>query len=164
MKQTYNLVIGPGAWNTQPENMPDKKGIYFVYRCKTKVDDNGKVVLDKNRKPVQCLDKLLYIGESGDVRRRMKDHNRDDDVRTKDVPAEEALYYAFAPFDGTDDERIRLESAIIFYHREVLPKGVGNKKNTKTFPYDETTVVISGKYTFGLSTSFVQPRVDRPEE
>lgn len=164
MKRTFNLVIGPGAWNTCPDEMPEEKGIYFVYRCKAKVGDDGKIILDKNGKPKKYLDKLLYVGESGDVRRRMKDHNRDDDVRTNDIPAEEALYYTFAPFKGTDDERIRVESAIIYNHRGVLPKGVGNKKNTKTFPYDETTVVISGKYTLGLSTSFVQPRVDKPEE
>ena len=156
MKKTYNLVIGPGAWNTGPEKMPDQKGIYFVYRCKTKLDENGK--------PVKYLDKLLYIGESGDARSRMKDHNSDDDVRTRDIPVAEALYYTFAPFEGTDEERIRLESAIIYYHRKTLPKGVGNKKNTKTFPYDETKVVISGEYTWGLSRSFVQPRVDKPEE
>ena len=62
------------------------------------------------------------------------------------------------------EERIRLESAIIYHHRKTLPKGIGNTKNTKTFPYDETTVMISGEYTFGLSKSFVQPRVDTPAE
>ena len=155
MKKRYEISVGAGAWNTSPDTMPSEKGIYFVYRCEKRRDPEGKVGT--------YLSKLLYIGESKDARSRMKDHNRDDDVRTSDIPAKEALYYTFAPFDGTDEERIRLESAIIYHHRKTLPKGIGNTKNTKTFPYDETTVMISGEYTFGLSKSFVQPRVDTPE-
>ncbi len=164
MKQTFTISIGPGAWNTSPEEMPEKKGIYFVYRCKTSVDDNGKIILDRNGKPKKRLDKLLYIGESGDVRKRMKDHNRDDDVRTNDIPKTESLYYTFAEYDGSDENRRRIESALIYEHRKILPDGVGNSKNTKTFDYDETTIKITGNYAYRLTKEFTQERVKNPEE
>lgn len=164
MKQVFTISIGAGAWNTEPEKMPAKKGIYFVYRCKTKVDEKGRLILNADGTPIKFLDKLLYIGESADARRRMKDHNRDDDVRTSDIPKSESLYYTFAEYDGSDENRRRIESALIYKHRKILPEGVGNTKNTKTFDYDETTIKITGEYTYRLITEFTQGRVKEPEE
>lgn len=164
MRQTFTISIGSGAWNTNPEKMPAKKGIYFVYRCKTKVGEDGKLVLDENGNPIKFLDRLLYIGESGDVRKRMKEHNRDDDVRTNDIPKNESLYYTFAEYDGSDENRRRIESALIYKHRKILPDGVGNTKNTKTFDYDETAITITGDYTYRLIKEFTQERVKTPEE
>lgn len=164
MKQVFTISIGAGAWNTEPETMPAKKGIYFVYRCKVKKDENGKLILNPNGTPRKFLDKLLYIGESADARRRMRDHNSDDDVRTRDIPKDEPLYYTFAEYDGSDDNRRRIESALIYKHRGILPEGVGNTKNTKTFDYDETSIKIAGDYTWSLITEFTQERVKEPEE
>ena len=164
MKQSFTIFNGVGAWNTEPEKMPAKKGIYFVYRCKTKLDENGKLILNSDGTPTKFLDKLLYIGESVDACRRMKDHNRDDDVRTRDIPKDEALYYTFAEYDGPDENRRRIESALIYRHRKILPDDVGNTKNTKTFDYDETSINITGDYTHCLITAFTQERVKTPEE
>lgn len=164
MKQTFAIVIGAGAWDSNPDEMPAEKGIYFVYRCKTMTDKNGKLILDDKDRPKKFLDKLLYIGESGDARERMKDHNRDDDVRTSDIPKNESLYYTFAEYNGSDDNRRRIEAALIYKHRKVLPDGVGNTKNTKTFDYDETTIKISGEYTDCLTKEFTQERVKMPEK
>ena len=51
MEQNFSLSIGKGAWDSQPNDMPEAKGIYFVYRCKKENEKN-------------YLDKLLYIGET----------------------------------------------------------------------------------------------------
>ena len=93
----------------------------------------------------------------------MKDHVRDDDVKTSDILKTESLYYTFAPYNGSEENRVRIEAALIYYHRDVLPKGVGNTKNTKSFDYDKTSIEITGQYKEGLCTKFTQCRV-RPSE
>lgn len=151
MEKTFNLTTRTGAWDSNPQFMPRIAGIYFVYRCSWSTDPVTQ--LKKS-----YLSKLLYIGESNDMHRRLLEHNEANDIRTSDIPKSEALYYTCAPYEGTEGDRKRIEAALIFRHKDILPKGVGNSANTKSFDYDPTTIVIGGEYTYSLDLNFTQKR------
>lgn len=133
-EQTYELEFR-GYWREPAKgSIPDKSGIYCVYSC----------VHNATKKTVS-LKKLIYIGESGDVKSRISNHEKLSDWK-KYLKQGEVLCFSFAPVSSAS--RVRCESAMIFEHEPPV-----NTEYTQAFPHDKTTMTLSGETTL-LSTSF----------
>jgi len=91
------------------------------------------------------IQKLVYIGESDNVRSRIADHEKQEDWEAH-LKSGEQLRYSFGPVAGAS--RDRCEAALIFKH-----KPPENTEYVNTFPFDQTTMNLSEK-TALLYTSF----------
>lgn len=132
--QFYSLEFD-GYWREPNKgSIPAESGIYCVFSCVHNVPD--KTV---------ALKKLIYIGESDDVNARVAYHDRLSDWR-KHIKQGEALCYSFCPVPSTN--RIRCEAAMIFKHKPPV-----NTEYTQAFPFDQTTLSLTGKTTL-LYTSY----------
>ena len=137
-EQSYNLEFD-GYWREPAKGgIPDKSGIYCVYSC----------IYDEAEKTV-ALKKLIYIGESGDVKTRIANHEKLSDWK-KHVKQGEVLCFSFSAAPSAS--RVRCEAAMIFKHEPPV-----NTEYSEAFPYDKTTISISGK-TALLKTSFTIQR------
>lgn len=137
-EQTYSLEFD-GYWREPAMgSIPDKSGIYCVFSC----------VHNQAEKTVS-LKKLIYIGESGDVKSRLANHEKLNDWK-KHVKQGEVLCFSFAPAPSAS--RVRCEAAMIFKHEPPV-----NTEYTEAFPHDKTTISITGKTTL-LKTNFTIQR------
>jgi excinuclease UvrABC nuclease subunit len=124
-----------GYWREPAKGgTPSASGIYCVYSC----------VHNKEEKTVS-IKKLIYIGESGDVKDRLSGHEKLDDWK-KHVKTGEVLCYSVAEVAATN--RVRCEAAMINKHKPPV-----NTEYVNSFPFDQTTMKLSGK-TKKLHTEF----------
>jgi hypothetical protein len=123
----YWLEAGKG-------NLPNASGVYCVYAC----------TYDKSKDTVSLV-RLLYIGESEDVRGRVDSHPRWADWK-KRLTTGQQICLSAATVSSTDRERA--EAALIF--KQTPPC---NSALTNVFPHDTTTIQASGT-TALLTTSF----------
>lgn len=125
-----------GYWREcNKSGIPAKSGIYCVYSCTY-----------NSTQDTVSLKKLLYIGESTNVKNRVATHNRLDDWK-KQLSPNETLCYSFASV--SDNDRTRAEAALIFKHKPPM-----NEEYINTFPYEDTHMSLSGKTKF-LTTDFI---------
>ena len=130
-----------GYWRDENKNsLPAKAGVYCVYECTHNVD---KKTVD--------IHKLIYIGESDDVKGRVAEHEKYEDW-LKHVQEGNELCFSFGGVGATDRERA--EAAMIFKHSP--PE---NDEYVDSFPFDKTTMSLSGK-TALLSTYFTVERTE----
>ena len=123
--QSYELQFR-GYWREpDKEGIPAKSGIYCVYT--TKYNRHTDKV---------SLNKLVYIGESRNVKERIADHEKWPDWRRHLRPGEE-IAFNFAPISSG---RERAEAAMINWH-----KPPENTEYVNEFPYDRTTITTSGR-------------------
>ena len=108
--------------------LPAVSGIYCIYAC-TYDPDKGKLLIKR----------LLYIGESGNVRKRVPEQpqNRRDKWEMK-LNRGEVLCASCAKVPSADRERV--EAATIYWHKPPC-----NAEHVDCFPWDKTTVSTSGK-------------------
>lgn len=115
-----------GYWReVNNDDIPNKAGIYLVYRC-TKTE-TGVSIKD-----------LIYIGESDNVQERISGHEKKSKCWNKKLKSGEVLCYSFAPIAGSDKDRA--EAALIFKHKPSC-----NEEYVDNFPYEQTTVKSSGR-------------------
>lgn len=114
--------------------MPAKSGIYCVYASKHKADYD-----------TVALRKLLYIGESHDVRGRIKKHERWNEWESK-LHHGEVLCFSVALIRSSVRERV--EAAMIYKHKPPC-----NTEYKYSFPFDTTTIQTTGK------NKFLEPRL-----
>jgi excinuclease UvrABC nuclease subunit len=132
--KTFNTDI-QGYWRDQNKSgIPNHSGVYFVYVASHSVQTD-KVTLHR----------LIYIGESDNVNSRIQTHEKYDEWRTYLSPGQE-LCYSTCRIDGED--RFRVEAAYIYEHKPPV-----NTEYKNSFPFDQTTVVSTGK-TALLNTNF----------
>ncbi len=118
-----------GYWRDEKKSaIPANSGIYCVFECTRDISSS-----------TVSLHKLIYIGESGDVKSRISDHEKHNDWNTHVRPDNE-LCFAFGAV-GKED-RIRAEAAMIFKH-----KPPENTEYVESFPFDTTMISLSGKKT-----------------
>ena len=124
--QTFNLAFN-GYWR-EPNigGIPAASGVYCVYVC----------TFNEIEKTV-TLGSLIYIGEAGDVRGRVANHECFPAWR-RHLQQTEQLCFSFAPVDAT--VRNRVEAALIFKH-----KPPENSTFATNFPFEQTTVISSGR-------------------
>jgi excinuclease UvrABC nuclease subunit len=132
--QTY-VIEFDGYWREPNKGgVPAQSGVYCVYTC----------VHNTQAKTVS-LQKLNYIGEAEDVRSRISNHEKQEDWESH-LKSGEQLCYSFGPVPAASRERC--EAALIFKH-----KPPENTEYVDVFPFDQTTLNLSGK-TGLLYTSF----------
>jgi hypothetical protein len=128
-----------GYWRDENKGgLPAKSGVYCVYGCTHNVTE--KTV---------SIHKLIYIGEAEGVRSRVTNHEKYKDW-LKHVQRGNELCFSFGGVGATD--RARAEAAMIFKH-----KPPENDEYVDSFPYDRTTMSLSGK-TALLNTYFTVNR------
>ena len=128
-----------GYWRDENKGgIPARSGVYVVYECTHNVKE--KTV---------SLRKLIYIGEAEDVRSRVANHEK---YRAwlEHVSRQNELCFSFGGVVSTD--RARAEAALIFRH-----KPPENDEYVNAFPFDRTTMSLSGK-TALLDTFFTVNR------
>lgn len=128
-----------GYWRDEKSgSIPARSGIYCVYECTHNV-----------KKKTVSLHKLIYIGEAENVRSRIADHEKK--ARwLKHVRRDNELCFSFGGVSGSDRERG--EAAMIFKH-----KPPENTEYVDSFPFDKTTMSLSGKTSL-LTTNFTVNR------
>ncbi len=136
----YSLNINGYFRDAVRDRFPDEAGIYFVYRG----------TLDPVRHWA-TLKELLYIGETNDMHARHNDHDRRGDFFDQLRPGE-MLFYTYALTDYTEQERRRIEAALVY---ELLPPL--NTQATVSFGYPPTRIEIRGD-----RHAFVPNIVDAP--
>ena len=133
--ENFQLMF-QGYWREPNINsIPALSGIYCVYSCDNNIHDG-----------TFTLDRLIYIGESGDVRNRIAKHEKWQIWRNY-LNSRQQLCFNFAPVSLYF--RDRLEAACIFRH-----KPPANSEYVDNFPFDRTTIKIAGKNSL-LSEYFI---------
>ena len=126
--KNYSLTYD-GYWREIHINsIPSQSGIYSVYACK----------YNESKKTVS-IRKLIYIGESENVNRRINGHEKRHDWR-RHLQSGEVLCFNFAPINV---DRVRTEAAMIHHHKPPV-----NTEYVNSFPYDATTMQTSGMNAF----------------
>lgn len=100
------------------ESFPECSGIYFVY--------TGYYSPLKNK---LTLYKLIYIGESENIRERICNHEKLNEWKSHLENSYSTLWFAFCKLDK--DTRVIAESAYINHHKPVV-----NVEYKNSFPYD----------------------------
>ena len=126
MAKVINLSFN-GYWREVNKNgVPAKSGIYLVYVCRY-----------NSSQETVTLDKLIYIGESENTRDRIENHEKWNEWR-QHVPRGSEICFSFAPVNNPDRERA--EAALIYHHKPTC-----NDEHLHSFPFDDTTVVSTGR-------------------
>ncbi|MBA7493792.1 hypothetical protein ES702_04357 [subsurface metagenome] len=137
-ERKFNIEFD-GYWREKNKgSVPSRSGVYCVYEC-TYNADTDKV----------SIHKLIYIGEAGDVNKRIADHEKWDEWKEY-VRSGNELCFSFAYVESSDRDRV--EAALIFKH-----KPPANDEYKDSFPFDKTTISSSGKTVF-LNTYFTVER------
>ena len=125
--KSYELDFS-GYWRERNVNgLPAKSGIYGVYAA-TYNQGNDRVTLNR----------LLYIGESENVRDRVSNHEKWEKWR-QELRAGEELCFNMAPISPAAD-RGRAEAAMIYEHKPPC-----NDEYVNQFPFDQTTITTRGR-------------------
>lgn len=123
---TFNLNI-EGYWRDKNKRgIPGHPGIYFVYECTYNVEADTVTLL-----------RILYIGESDNVNDRIAKHEHYELWRSYLTPGNE-LCYSTGHMQGP--HRTRGKAAFIF---KIKP--IANTDYKEDFPFDETTMQLTGK-------------------
>jgi excinuclease UvrABC nuclease subunit len=125
--KSYALTF-EGYWR-EPNTggLPDRSGIYCVYACTHNRAEN-----------TVSLNRLIYIGESENVRGRVTVHERRGDWR-RELRAGEELCFT-AALISPEGDRLRSEAAMIFRHKPPC-----NVEYRDAFPFDQTTISTGGR-------------------
>ena len=123
--------------------LPSEPGIYCVYAA----TPDGKTGRLKNGR-------LLYIGESDDIRRRVPEKPKGRrDKWAKELSDDEVLCVSYAKIEDEDD-RERAEAAMIYHHQPPC-----NEEYRDSFPFNRTRIRVSGQ-TAKLTKQFTVDRDD----
>ena len=132
--QIFNQTI-EGYWRfINKEGISDYSGVYFVYEAHYNSDTDTVTLL-----------RLIYIGEANNIRDRIATHEKNNEWSTYVRPGNE-ICFSTCYADGII--RSRIEAAYIFQHKPDI-----NTDYKYLFPFDQTTVISSGK-TALLNTNF----------
>lgn len=140
--KSYALTFD-GYWR-EPNisGLPAKSGIYGVYACT--YNEAGRTV---------SINRLLYIGEAGDVQSRVAGHEKLPAWKRQLKQGEVLCFNAALISPETD--RQRAEAAMIFKHKPPC-----NTEYVDNFPFDTTTVTTGGKNSL-MHASFTVVRTEK---
>lgn len=124
--KTCDLNFG-GYWR-EPKvgGIPAESGVYGVYAAIHNAD--GTVTLNR----------LIYIGESRDVRGRVASHEKWPLWRHQ-IRQGEIICFNMASI-GPDADRVRAEAAMIYEHKPVC-----NEEYVNSFPFEQTSIITRGQ-------------------
>ncbi len=139
-EQTFEVEF-EGYWREpNMSKIPAKSGVYCVYEC----------TYNESEKTVS-IHKLIYIGEAEDANDRIKNHEKWDDWE-KHVKEGNQLCFSFGYVESSNRDRV--EAALIFEH-----KPPENSEYTDSFPFDKTTISLSGRIAL-LHANFTVERTE----
>lgn len=121
MKFFSNTVKG---YYLSPNDLTWSSGVYFVYRCTHNAASNNVTLLE-----------LIYIGEAGNIRDRVSNHECYDRWKDKLHYGEKLCWSQCEELS----DRKTLEAALIFRHKPVL-----NKEYIDRFSFQSASVTLSG--------------------
>lgn len=125
--KSYSLTFD-GYWRApNAGGLPAKSGVYCVYSCTHDARENRV-----------SIRKLLYIGESANVRNRVDGHERRQDWE-QELQYGEVLCFS-AALIAPEADRQRAEAAMIHHHKPPC-----NVEYVRSFPYEQTTISTSGR-------------------
>jgi len=129
-----------GYWtDEQLDEIPEMSGIFCVYAGRGAGESEP------------AIERLLYIGESGDVRQRIRHHELRS-AWTAECQEGQQVFYSVAA--ATYVYRERLEAALVNVHKPPV-----NTDYIERFPFDSTEVHLRG-HTDKLMTQFIVERND----
>ena len=143
---TYKIVF-QGYWRRiNVGSIPDKSGIYCVYECKYNAEKKSVTLIN-----------LLYIGQAENVRTRIQNHEKLNDIEMyiKKGDNSNELCFSFASVESANRDRDRVEAAMIYQHKPPF-----NDHYTDKFDFDTTTIKSTGTVAL-LDTDFTVPIVDK---
>jgi len=133
-EMTFNINFD-GYWREKNiDGIQLKSGIYCVYECTY-----------NSKEETISVYRLIYIGEANNIRDRIKNHDKRDRWE-KYVRDGNELCFSFGEMKA--EHRNRVEAAFIFKH-----KPPANEEYKEAFPFDTTTINVTGKST-GLYSIF----------
>ena len=135
--KTISITFEGYILDDDKEYLPGKSGIYCVYAC---VENSNNTL---------SIKKLIYIGESKNIRERLDDHEHYEAWK-RHISKGQKLCYTSGLVSNEDRERC--EAAMIFKHNPPV-----NEKSISGFEFDETTINLSGDIKF-LAESFTVQR------
>lgn len=136
--ETFSVEID-GYWRDKNKaGVPNHSGVYFVYTG-TYNPMNDTVNIRS----------LIYIGEAENVNTRIQNHEKYG-LWLRYLQNGEELMFSTGEVRGIN--RLRVEAAYIFKH-----KPPANTEYVNSFPFDQTTIISSGK-TALLNSSFTVNR------
>ena len=137
--KTISLTFD-GYWTEREiSGIPKQSGVFVVYEF-TK-DEQERAIF---------LKKAIYIGESGNVNKGIGKHKKR--LLWKKHCGANQICFSFAHVSNPD--RKRSKAALIYKH-----KPPANDEYIATFPFDETTMKLSGKIAL-LNRKFTVNRKD----
>jgi hypothetical protein len=141
---TYNLKF-QGYWRrVNVSSIPDESGIYCVYECK----------YNPVKKTVTLIN-LLYIEQSENVKTRIQNHEKLNDIEMyiKKGDSNNELCFSFASVETANRDRV--EAAMIYKHKPPF-----NDYYTDKFDFDKTTIISTGTVAL-LDTDFIVSSIDK---
>lgn len=102
--KSYNLVFD--GYYIEPKYLPEYSGIYLVYACLR--DDIQKKV---------TLHRLLYIGQSENIKERHNNHNHQEKFESQ-LQSGESLCYSCVEVNLVDLDRV--ENGLIYKYKPVV--------------------------------------------
>ena len=123
--KSYTLKYD-GCWR-EPNihGIPAESGVYTVYACRYNAVDKSV-----------SISKLIYMGESSNVRDRIRDHEKRTAWRLHLCDGQQLCFN----FAAINIDRNRVEAALINHH-----KPPENSEYVNRFPYPRTTVSTFGQ-------------------
>jgi len=141
-EKTFNQTFDGYYRDINKEHIPEISAVYFVYTCT--YNPNADTV---------SIEKLIYIGESNNIKSRIFNHDRYKDW-LKELKNGQTLCFSYTSVDNL--YRNRLEAAYIYKHKPPL-----NIEYVNNFPFDRTTVISQPQdKTAFISKSFTVDRKD----
>ena len=125
--KAYIVSIGNLATELRKPSLDDDKGVYFV--CSA----------TQNKERVFNIKRLLYIGRSNDVNKRINGKHHKHDAIISECEKDDAVpvsYYAKVT-PNTKEDMVRVESALIFYKQTPL-----NDTANKEFHHPTTIIFL----------------------
>ena len=132
----YNLLFDEYCWRSKEMTAPEVCGIYCAYSC---VKQNGRLLVHD----------LLYIGQTGNVRRRLIQHTQEGDFDSE-LTDDTFVFYTWAELDGRSLDAC--EAALIYHYK---PR-YNDKHKDRFSGHDKTHVSCSGKWAFLVKGEFTQ--------
>ena len=128
-EQSYSLDFD-GYWVEEHwGSLPAASGVYCVYAC-----------IYRKASDKVSLRRLLYIGESGNVRRRVPEDPKERRDEWEDELADDEVLCVSCAKITPADARRRAEAAMINHHEPPC-----NVEYVLCFPFDKTHVSTSGE-------------------
>jgi len=140
-EETYNVEFNGYRRNVNIGGLPTYSGVYTVYRCIYNVEEDNVSV-----------NELIYIGKAGNIRTRIGNHEKTNDWEDY-LEDGEILCFGYA--NVSEDYNERVEAALIF--RNQPPE---NTEYKNSFPYEETTVNLSGRHVFIIKNISLETKLN----